>query len=168
VELLLNYRKNGDPFWNLLYVSPLLDERGEVVFFLGGQIDCSTTIHSCTDVLKVLSVNDDELDLQYRENGGTPSMRREEAATRQDKTRSSFFKSWRKYKAPSLLPTRNEAGMENELLDRVGKMSFKTQIEAFYTAYSKVHFYHRFKGGSTLTYDISTLCCPILQLSNNS
>jgi PAS domain-containing protein len=37
IELLLNYRKNGDPFWNLLYVSPLLDEDGNVVFFLGGQ-----------------------------------------------------------------------------------------------------------------------------------
>jgi hypothetical protein len=55
VELLLNYRKNGDPFWNLLYVSPLLDEDGSVVFFLGGQINCSTTIHSCTDILKILS-----------------------------------------------------------------------------------------------------------------
>lgn len=55
VELLLNYRKNGDPFWNLLYVSPLLDEYGNVAFFLGGQINCSTTIHSCTDILRILS-----------------------------------------------------------------------------------------------------------------
>jgi hypothetical protein len=33
---------------------------------------------------------------------------------------------------------RDEAGMEGELISRVAKMSFKTQVEAFYTAYSKV------------------------------
>lgn len=61
VELLLNYRKDGNPFWNLLYCAPLLNEKGEVSFFLGGQINCSTTIHSCTDVLKVLSINEKSL-----------------------------------------------------------------------------------------------------------
>lgn len=31
VELLLNYKKNGDPFWNLLYIGEwLLDVPGEV------------------------------------------------------------------------------------------------------------------------------------------
>lgn len=119
-------------------MSPLIDHRGEVAYFLGGQIDCSTTIQSCTDVLKVLSVNDDELDLQDLEGRGPPSIRREEGYIRVEKTKSSFFKSWRKYKAPSTLPTRHEVGMENELLDRVSKMNFKTQVEAFYTAYSKV------------------------------
>ena len=39
VELLLNQKKNSEPFWNLLYVTPLFDARGNVVFFLGGQID---------------------------------------------------------------------------------------------------------------------------------
>jgi len=140
VELLLNYRKNGDPFWNLLYVAPLVNERGEVVYFLGGQVDCSTTIHSCSDVLKVLSINDDELDVQESEKRGPPSIHREEGALRQKKTKSSWFKSWRKYRPPPTLETRNEAGMEVELIDRVGQMSFKTQVEAFYTAYSKVSF----------------------------
>jgi PAS domain S-box-containing protein len=145
VELLLNYRKNGDPFWNLLYVAPLLDERGEVTFFLGGQINCSTTIHSCNDILRVLSVNDDELDQQDE----MASMRSKPASIRSrssgregtKKTQSSFFKSWRKYNAPpptSKISVRDEAGMEGELLHRVGKKNLKTQVEAFYTAYSKV------------------------------
>ena len=145
VELLLNYRKNGDPFWNLLYVSPLFNEQGEVSFFLGGQINCSTTIHSCTDVLRVLSVNDDELDRQDElaaMQNRPASVRSRESVRDTTKTPSSFFKSFRKYmpreNSPRKIGLRDEAGMESELINRVAKMSFKTQVEAFYTAYSKV------------------------------
>ncbi|KAI9801375.1 MAG: hypothetical protein M1825_003354 [Sarcosagium campestre] len=41
VELLLNYRKNGEPFWNLLYV-----------------------VHSSSDILRVLSTSEEDEDLQ--------------------------------------------------------------------------------------------------------
>jgi hypothetical protein len=139
VELLLNYRKNGDPFWNLLYVAPLYNEKGEVSFFLGGQINCSTTIHTFTDVLKVLSINDDELDmLDSMGQSKAPSVKSQAL-----KTKSSFFKSWRKYgggsvNAPKQVVVREEPGMEGELVDRLGRLTFKTQVEAFYTAYSKV------------------------------
>ena len=140
VELLLNYRKNGDPFWNLLYVSPLLNERGEVVFFLGGQINCSTTIHSFTDILKVLSINDEELESEEVVKNKSPSVRSQESKSKPAKSRNNFFKSFRKYNPPppqTKLSVRDEAGMEPELLNRLGKLSFKTQVEAFYTAYSK-------------------------------
>ena len=30
---LLNYRKDGTPFWNALYLSPVINEAGETVFF---------------------------------------------------------------------------------------------------------------------------------------
>ena len=80
VELLLNYKKTGEPFWNLLYVgmpscacrslwpclvrltsksAPLFDAEGTLKFFIGGQINCSTTIRSNTDVLKILSLSDE-------------------------------------------------------------------------------------------------------------
>ncbi|KAH7312973.1 hypothetical protein BKA65DRAFT_467270 [Rhexocercosporidium sp. MPI-PUGE-AT-0058] len=145
VELLLNYRKNGDPFWNLLYVAPLFNERGEVCFFLGGQINCSTTIHSCNDILRVLSTNDDEIDKLDEAAPGKskpPSIRSRDGSTRGSKPRSSFFKSWRKYNASGLpmaskVKVRGEAGMEREMITRVGKLSFRNQVEAFYTAYSK-------------------------------
>jgi PAS domain S-box-containing protein len=146
VELLLNYRKNGDPFWNLLYCSPLFNERGEMSFFLGGQINCSTTIHSCNDVLRVLSINDDELDRleEFGKNKSPSVWSRGSGKETQIKTKSSFFKSWRKYNAgyganlTAKVAVREEAGMEGELLNRVGKLNFRTQVEAFYTAYSKV------------------------------
>jgi hypothetical protein len=138
VELLLNYRKNGDPFWNLLYVSPLFDEQGEVAFFLGGQVNCSTTIHSCTDILRILSLNDEGIperpDMIVPR---TPSHRAASIAS-STKTRSSFFKSFRIQKTPVKINVRDEAGMEGELIDKMGKLDFRTQVEAFYTAYSKV------------------------------
>jgi len=37
----LNYRKNGSTFWNALFVSPVFDDRGEVVYYFGSQLDIS-------------------------------------------------------------------------------------------------------------------------------
>ena len=36
---LRNYRKDGTPFWNEVHISPVRDERGEVVRFVGVQVD---------------------------------------------------------------------------------------------------------------------------------
>ena len=122
-------------------MSPLFNERGKVVFFLGGQINCSTTIHSCTDILKILSINDDEQDrLEELANCKPPSIRSRESKP-EARSRSAFFKSFRKYNPPAgatKIRVRDEAGMEPELLSRLEKLSFRTQVEAFYTAYSKV------------------------------
>src|SRR3989338_344872 len=39
--VLRNYRKDGSPFWNDLYISPVLDEQGQVTHFIGVQNDIS-------------------------------------------------------------------------------------------------------------------------------
>jgi PAS domain S-box-containing protein len=36
---LLNYRKDGTPFWNALYVSPVFDEADKLLFFFASQVD---------------------------------------------------------------------------------------------------------------------------------
>lgn len=36
---LLNYRKDGTPFWNAVHVGPVYDERGELAYFYGSQWD---------------------------------------------------------------------------------------------------------------------------------
>lgn len=36
---LLNYRKDGTPFWNVVMIAPVLDPQGGVAFFLGSQMD---------------------------------------------------------------------------------------------------------------------------------
>nr|AML76448.1 putative LOV domain-containing protein [Manilkara zapota] len=38
---LLNYKKDGTPFWNLLTISPIKDENGEVLKFIGMQVEVS-------------------------------------------------------------------------------------------------------------------------------
>ena len=155
VELLLNYKKNGEPFWNLLYVgtvssstlwlvqctsltfpAPLLDAMGRVAFFIGGQINCSTTIRSNTDVLRILSMSDDP----NEDADAAQSIHSTKTPKR------SFFGFTRKESTPQL-PTSTkrvevrEAGMEQGLLKKIEKMNFRTQMEAFYTAYSKVAFH---------------------------
>lgn len=38
---ILNYRKDGSTFWNALYVSPVVDESDELLFFFASQLDVS-------------------------------------------------------------------------------------------------------------------------------
>ena len=38
---ILNYRKNGSTFWNALFVSPVYDEAGNLIYFFGSQLDIS-------------------------------------------------------------------------------------------------------------------------------
>ena len=34
---ILNYKKNGEKFWNRLRIKPLFDENGNVIYFAGDQ-----------------------------------------------------------------------------------------------------------------------------------
>jgi PAS domain S-box-containing protein len=38
---ILNYRKDGSSFWNALFISPVRNHRGELVYFFGSQLDVS-------------------------------------------------------------------------------------------------------------------------------
>ena len=38
---LLNYRKDGTPFWNALFISPVIDTTGRLVYFFASQLDVS-------------------------------------------------------------------------------------------------------------------------------
>lgn len=45
-ELLLNYKRDGTPFFNLLSIIPLRDATGRIVYFLGGQTNVTGTLAS--------------------------------------------------------------------------------------------------------------------------
>jgi len=47
---LRNYRKNGELFYNRLVVKPLLDERGNVVYFLGVQYDITEQVRAREEI----------------------------------------------------------------------------------------------------------------------
>ena len=36
---LLNYKKDGTPFWNALYISPVFDADGQLIYLFGSQVD---------------------------------------------------------------------------------------------------------------------------------
>ena len=129
VELILNYKKNGEPFWNLLYVAPLYNSDGNVAFFIGGQINCSTTIHSNSDVLRILATSNEPED-DKPVNTSIPPPR---AST----GRKGFLSAFRSSSSRRITQAQ-EAGMEQGLLNRIERLDLKTQMNAFYTAYSKV------------------------------
>lgn len=46
-ETFLNYRRDGQPFMNLLMVAPLYDSRGVVRYHIGAQVDVSGLVRDC-------------------------------------------------------------------------------------------------------------------------
>ena len=43
---LLNYRKDGTPFWNALYISPVINEAGETLYFFASQLDVTDRVNA--------------------------------------------------------------------------------------------------------------------------
>lgn len=101
--------------------APLYDVKGQLAFFLGGQIDVSTAVHSTSDVLRILSFKADDDEDQ-------PDVR-----TPAKPSKQSFFGTLKRSKP---IPSRTP-GMENDLVEDLEKMSIRQQKEAFYSAYSK-------------------------------
>ncbi|KAF7375645.1 hypothetical protein MSAN_00453600 [Mycena sanguinolenta] len=56
-ELLLNYRRNGDPFYCLLCIIPIRDTLGTIVYFIGGQTNVTSLLASDKD-LRLHSTSD--------------------------------------------------------------------------------------------------------------
>ena len=57
-EILLNYRRDGSPFMNLLLSAPLTDSRGIVRYFIGAQVDVSGLIKDCVELESVSKLID--------------------------------------------------------------------------------------------------------------
>ena len=116
----------------LTWIAPLYDAKGNIQFFIGGQINCSTTIRSNTDVLKILSMSD-----------GPEDDKEAAQSVRSIKSKRKFWGFSKKESTPQLPSSTKRVevrgdGMEQGLLKQIEKMNFRTQMEVFYTAYSKV------------------------------
>ena len=114
-------------------LAPLFDRNGKTAFFLGGQINCSTTVHSHSDIMRVLSTHDEEeLDDDTPAAGptaGVPLPRSRYAG---------FLQVFKNQKSSDSVSIHKGAGMEQNLVNRIERMKFKDQVDQFYTAYSKV------------------------------
>jgi PAS domain S-box-containing protein len=49
-SLLLNYKKDGTPFWNELRLSPIRDDRGRVMHYVGVQVDVTQRVEMDTQL----------------------------------------------------------------------------------------------------------------------
>ena len=49
-EVILNYRRDGSPFMNLLMLAPLCDARGVVRYYIGAQVDVSGLVKDCVEM----------------------------------------------------------------------------------------------------------------------
>lgn len=116
-ELLLNFRKDGSAFWNLLYVCPLMDASGKPRFYMGAQIDVSSCIENNDDVLKMLSYGSSEEEKSQdrsntRWNNSDPfatEMDQDEPIVSKDSPplkapKKSFFNPFKKLPPPPLSP----------------------------------------------------------------
>ncbi|KAF2483818.1 hypothetical protein BDY17DRAFT_294483 [Neohortaea acidophila] len=128
VELLLNQRKDGEPFWNLLYITPLFDANGRLVHCLGAQINCSTTVHSTSDVLRILAQSEDR--------------RPDLAPSGELRSKASGGRRLFRTTSRTMTPSRQPPGMEDELLNQLTGMPLQKQFRTFYSAYSNFIVVH--------------------------
>ncbi|RKF78330.1 putative white collar protein [Golovinomyces cichoracearum] len=49
-EVILNYRRDGSPFMNLLMCAPLCDSKGKIRYFIGAQVDVSGLVKECSEL----------------------------------------------------------------------------------------------------------------------
>ncbi|KAI1462486.1 hypothetical protein F4805DRAFT_136512 [Annulohypoxylon moriforme] len=68
-ETILNYRRDGSPFMNLLMVAPLIDNRGIVRYHIGCQVDVSGLAKECAYLESLRKVTYHQSDTSNREDG---------------------------------------------------------------------------------------------------
>ncbi|KAK7528996.1 PAS domain-containing protein [Phyllosticta citriasiana] len=66
-ELLLNYRRDGSPFLNLCLIAPLHDNRGNVRYFIGCQIDVTNLVEGCQGLESFQTLLDEDQRMHQRE-----------------------------------------------------------------------------------------------------
>ncbi|KAK4125593.1 hypothetical protein N657DRAFT_591233, partial [Parathielavia appendiculata] len=85
-ELILNYRPDGTPFWNLLFICPLM-EHGSVRYFLGAQVNISEHMDAgYKDVMDVLNFGpmpEDAYPARSPASPSSPSWSRRQSADNQ-------------------------------------------------------------------------------------
>lgn len=114
-------------------IAPLYNENGTVAFFIGGQVNCSTTIHSNVDVMRVLSMSsstepEDDAKLAPGASQSKPIVL--------PSARKALLKALG-VRVDEPKPVLGVAGMERQVLDRMEGQNLDGQMKEFYTAYSK-------------------------------
>lgn len=109
-ELLLNYRKDGRVFWNLLFTAHLMGLDGQVRYHLGGQVDVTEVLESQEGVAGLLGyvppLRDRKLPTldEHEHRGSWRNAFKEKRPARErdakyppQTSRNKFFKSFRRH-----------------------------------------------------------------------
>ncbi|AWN51083.1 PAS domain-containing protein [Methylobacterium sp. 17Sr1-1] len=68
IELeLLNYKKNGETFWNRLLISPVFDQDGEITFFFASQFDVTLEREKLTRIQRDRDALEQEVERRTRD-----------------------------------------------------------------------------------------------------
>ncbi|KAI5475679.1 hypothetical protein MNV49_001054 [Pseudohyphozyma bogoriensis] len=78
--LLLNYKKSGEPFWNLLCIIPLRGLTGELTYFIGGQTEVTGTLAAGSNLSFLVGSDNDPSPPIDIANDFSPSLRAYTAA----------------------------------------------------------------------------------------
>lgn len=70
-EVLLNYRRDGTPFINLIMCVPLRDQYGRVRYFLGAQLDITELVRNCTELESLRNLVEQRRRKLEKSEGGT-------------------------------------------------------------------------------------------------
>ncbi|RMZ80346.1 hypothetical protein DV738_g2931, partial [Chaetothyriales sp. CBS 135597] len=96
-EALLNYRKDGQPFINLLTIAPLRDNKGNIRYYIGGQVDVSSLVEHSQGLeafarcLHLEQSHQDPGRLSYQDQGRPGSSRIETKALTKLRELSELF-----------------------------------------------------------------------------
>jgi len=115
-ELLLNFKKDGTPFWNLLYICPLRDQQGKTIFFLGGQVDVTKNVNNSSPIKELIGI--------VESTSKKPEI----------KKKRSFFKFFRRESRASSSSSLVTPGAEAQTVDP--EMDLDTQKEVFLETYT--------------------------------
>ena len=58
---LLNYRKDGTTFWNALYLSPVRNDQGAVIYFFASQMDVTERVEAQETIAKQKTMIEEEV-----------------------------------------------------------------------------------------------------------
>jgi PAS domain S-box-containing protein len=59
---LLNYRKDGTTFWNALYLSPVRNDQGDVIYFFASQMDVTERVEAQATIAKQKAIIEAEVE----------------------------------------------------------------------------------------------------------
>lgn len=122
-----------------------------MAFFIGGQVNCSTTIHSNTDVMRVLSTSGTS-DLEESEAKPKPQPAARSGSSLPSARRALMKAFGVRVAEPLGSSALGDAGMEQKVLERMEGRALDTQMKEFYTAYSKVRVHPSLRPSVSLSF----------------